>query len=65
MLSYKYTVSYFEKGNGVKLNSCLCCPSQSPDMATQAKALQEQRVALEKDVVELKKQLEEQTKVIL
>uniref|UniRef100_A0A4W5Q1B2 Cingulin like 1 n=1 Tax=Hucho hucho TaxID=62062 RepID=A0A4W5Q1B2_9TELE len=36
--------------------------NKSPDMATQAKALQEQRVALEKDVVELKKQLEEQTK---
>ncbi|XP_035642931.2 cingulin-like protein 1 [Oncorhynchus keta] len=36
--------------------------NKSPDIATQAKALQEQRVALEKDVVELKKQLEEQTK---
>uniref|UniRef100_A0A8C7LGJ0 Cingulin like 1 n=1 Tax=Oncorhynchus kisutch TaxID=8019 RepID=A0A8C7LGJ0_ONCKI len=36
--------------------------NKSPDIATQAKALQEQRGALEKDVVELKKQLEEQTK---
>ncbi|XP_038848748.1 cingulin-like protein 1 [Salvelinus namaycush] len=36
--------------------------NKSPDIATQAKALEEQRVALEKDVVELKKQLEEQTK---
>ncbi|CAB1339401.1 unnamed protein product [Coregonus sp. 'balchen'] len=52
----------FEKGNGVKYNSCLCSPSQSTDIATQAKALQEQRVALEKEVVELKKQLEEQAK---
>ena len=37
--------------------------SQSPDVAAQTKALQEQNAALEKEMLELKRQLEEKAMV--
>lgn len=39
--------------------------SQSPDVAAQTKALQEQNATLEKEMVELKRQLEEKTLVTI
>lgn len=38
--------------------------SQSPDLATHARALQEQKAELEKEIVNLKKRLEDESKVI-
>lgn len=39
--------------------------SQAPDLAAQARALQEQKTELEKEIADLKKQLENESKVKL
>lgn len=39
--------------------------SQAPDLAAQARALQEQKTELEKEIADLRKQLENESKVKL